>query len=141
MACHSPFQPVLRNVLPIPLIQRSPSIQYQVDPGLGWLVFRVEHQVGEPHVFQKLRKMVKNSGRNLYLFRFVVKVTVWQRIRTDGVAMPWGHISSGAIHCLSSTIVLCLLIKGDHLDENYFVPDHSWKGFQVVVELTDEAEI
>ena len=85
--------------------------------------------------------MVKTSEGNLYLFRVVVKVTVWQGIRTDGVAMPWGHIASGAIHCLSSKIVLCLLMKGDHLDENYFGPDHSWKGFQVVVEFTDEAKI
>ena len=141
MADHSPFQPVLRNVLPVPLIQRPPSVQYQVDPWLGQLIFRVEHQVGEPHVFQELRQMVKNSEGYPYLFGFVVKVTVWQGIRTDGVAMPWGHISSRAIHCLSSKIVLCLLMKGDHLDENYLVPDNAWKGFQVVVELTDEAKI
>ena len=55
--------------------------------------------------------------------------------------MPRGHIPSGSVHCLSSTNVLASLIKGDYLDENYVLPDNARKGFQVVVELMDEAKV
>ena len=58
MAGHSPFEPVLRDVLPVPVVQGSPSVHYQVDPGLRWLVFRVENEIGEPHVFQELRQKI-----------------------------------------------------------------------------------
>ena len=52
---HPPFEPVFRDVLPVPLVQLSLPIQHQVDPRIGQLVFRVEDQVGEPHIFKELK--------------------------------------------------------------------------------------
>ena len=102
MTCHAPLQPVLRDVLPVPIVESSPSVQYQVDPWRCRLVLRVEHQVGEPHVLQKLRHKIVliGSKRNLHLLRIAVKITVRKGIWTDGVTMPWCDISSRPIHRL-----------------------------------------
>ena len=55
--------------------------------------------------------------------------------------MPWSHVSGRSIHCLKNVQEIVLLnIKGC-LDEKYVVPDDAWEGFQMVVELSDEAKI